>query len=126
MTSSFVILIVDDSNSLRDLIRKTLESAGFDNLLEAVDGKDALDVLMEHKVDLIISDINMPKVNGIELLKAILNHSALKRIPFIVLTSKTEDETFKKVMEIGAADFIKKPFTKEDLVMKIKSIIQWL
>ncbi len=126
MAKSFVILIVDDSKSLRNLIRKSLESAGFTNSLEAVDGKDALDVLMEHKVDLIISDINMPKVNGFELLRALKNHSALKTIPFIVLTSETENETFKEMMKTGATDFIKKPFTKEDLIVKIKSIIEWL
>ncbi|MFH2092884.1 MAG: response regulator [Pseudomonadota bacterium] len=126
MASSFVILIVDDSASLRNLIRKSLESAGFDNLLEAVDGKDALDIMMEHKVDLIISDINMPKVNGIELLRAVLNHPTLKKIPFIVLTSQTQEETFKEMMQMGATDFIKKPFTKEDLIIKIKSIIEWL
>ena len=126
MNASFVILIVDDSDSLRNLIRKSLESAGFTNLLEAVDGKDALDVLMEHKVDLIISDINMPKVNGFELLRALKNHSSLKTIPFIILTSETENETYKEAIKTGATDFIKKPFTKEDLIVKIKSIIEWL
>ena len=126
MTSQFGILIVDDSNSLRNLIRKSLESAGYDNLLEAIDGKDALDMLMEHKVSLIICGLYMSKVNGLELVKALKNHSTLKVIPFIILTSDTEDETFKEVMKIGATDFIKKPFTKEDLVVKIKSIIEWL
>lgn len=126
MGESLSILIVDDSDMLRNLIRSTLESAGFGSTLEAVDGKDALDVLMQHKVDLIISDLNMPKVNGLELLKALLRNPVLKKIPFIVLTSETGDETFKEVMKIGAADFIKKPFTKEGLIVKIKSIIEWL
>ncbi|MCP3874143.1 MAG: response regulator [Desulfobacteraceae bacterium] len=125
MDTSFVILIVDDSNTLRNLIRKSLESSGFNNIMEAVDGKDALDSLLQHKIDLIISDINMPKVNGVELLKAVLNHSALKKIPFVVLTSETEDETFKKIMQMGATDFIKKPFSKQDLITKIQSIIEW-
>lgn len=126
MNTSFVILIVDDSASLRHLIKKSLESAGFGNLLEAEDGKQALDMLMEHQVHLIISDINMPKVNGLELLKALLNHSTLKNIPFIVLTSETDDEMFKTVMQTGATDFIKKPFTHDQLIIKIKSIIEWL
>lgn len=126
MNAPFTILIVDDSVSVRHLIRKSLESSGFTSLLEAGDGKEALDVLMEHTVNLIISDIHMPKVNGIELLKAILNHSSLKTIPFIVLTSETEDEMFKTAMQAGATDYIKKPFTTEQLEIKIRSVIEWL
>ncbi len=126
MKSSFAILIVDDSATLRTMIRKALEQGGFTHLLEAEDGKAALDKLMEHRVDLIISDINMPKVNGFELLKAVLNNPMLKKIPFIVLTSRTEDETFKQVMKTGATDFIKKPFTPGELILKIKSVIEWL
>lgn len=126
MTDPFTILIVDDAASLRNLIRKSLESEGYTDLVEASDGKEALDKLMEHKINLIISDINMPKVNGLELLKAVLGNSQLKKIPFIVLTSHTEDEMFKTVMNTGATDYIKKPFSKEDLIIKIKSIIEWL
>ncbi len=126
MGSSFVILLVDDSKSLRSLIRKALESAGFDNLMEADDGKKALDILSANPVDLIISDINMPRINGIELLKSVLKNPFLKKIPFIVLTSETHNKTFKEAMQIGATDFIKKPFTRDDLITKIKSIIAWL
>ncbi len=126
MGSSFVILLVDDSKSLRSLIRKSLESAGFDNLMEADDGKHALDILSANPVDLIISDINMPRINGIELLKSVMKNPFLKKIPFIVLTSETHNKTFKKAMQIGATDFIKKPFTRDDLITKIKSIIAWL
>lgn len=126
MTDPFRILIVDDAASLRNLIRKSLESEGYTHLVEAADGKEALDKLMEHKINLIISDINMPKVNGLELLKAVLGNSHLKRIPFIVLTSQTEDEMFKTVMQTGATDYIKKPFSKQDLIIKIRSIVEWL
>jgi len=125
MNSSYAILIVDDSASMRSIMKKSLEASGYTEIVEAVDGKDAIDKLSINKVDLIISDLNMPKVNGLDLLKATLNHSVFKSIPFMVLTSETDDETFKKAMQLGATDFIKKPFTQEELAIKIKSIIEW-
>ncbi len=125
MGSSYAILIVDDSVAIRSLIRKSLVSSGFTNTVEAQDGKEAIDMLSMFKINLIISDLNMPKVNGLELLKAILGHSVFKTIPFVVLTSDINDETFEKAMKLGATDYIKKPFTKENLISKIKSIIEW-
>ncbi len=125
MNSSYAILIVDDSASMRNIMRKSLEASGYSEIIEAVDGKDALDMLSINKIDLVISDLNMPKVNGLDLLKAILNHSVFKSIPFMVLTSETDDETFKKAMQMGATDFIKKPFSQEELAIKIKSVIAW-
>lgn len=125
MGSSYAILIVDDSAAIRSLIRKSLVSSGFTNTVEAQDGKEAIDMLSMFKINLIISDLNMPKVNGLELLKAILGHSVFKTIPFVVLTSDINDETFEKAMKLGATDYIKKPFTKENLISKIKSIIEW-
>ncbi|MBU1343338.1 MAG: response regulator [Proteobacteria bacterium] len=124
MDASSAILIVDASDFMRDYMHKSLKNKGYDHILEAVDGKDALDALMEHKVDLILSELNMPKVNGLELLRAISNHSALKHIPFVVLVSDLSDETYKEAMKIGAADYIKKPFTPAEIDNKIKSIMK--
>ncbi len=125
MDSSYAILIVDDSSTLRNLIRKSLESAGYNNIIEAINGKAALNVLSQNKIDLIISDLIMPELNGLELLRALIDKPDYQSIPFIVLTSETSNETFKEVMKTGATDFIKKPFTSEDLINKIKSIIAW-
>ncbi len=126
MPKDFSILIVDHSPMLKRLMRQSLQEKKNLHLIEAQDGKDALDKLMEHRIDLIVSGINMPKVNGLELLKALKNHSALKSIPFVVLTSETEDDMFKQCMASGADDFIKKPFTGDDLIIKIQSILGWL
>lgn len=120
------VLVVEDSNSIRQLICSTLKKHGFQRVFEAVDGKDALDKAGIQPPDLIISDLNMPRVNGFEFLKAVLGHSVLKTIPFVVLTSETDDETFKQTMKMGAADFIKKPFTETDFMIKIRSIVEWL
>ncbi len=124
MSSSHSILIVDDSASMRNIMKKFLEASGYTQIIEAVDGKDAIDMLSINKINLIISNLYMPKVNGLDLLKATLNHSVFKSIPFVVLTSEAEDETFKKAMQMGATDFIITPFSQEELAVKIKSVIK--
>ncbi|MCP3920999.1 MAG: response regulator [Desulfobacterales bacterium] len=123
MSSSLAILIVDNSAYLRKLMQKSLKSHGYDNIIEAIDGKNALDALMEHKIDLILSSLNLAKVNGLELIKALKDHSGLKHIPFIAVTSDTSNEIFKETMKNGAAGYIIKPYTPTDLANKIESII---
>ncbi|MBU0969845.1 MAG: response regulator [Proteobacteria bacterium] len=119
---SFGVLIVDDSGFMRRLLRKSLMRLGVDHIVEAVDGKDALDAMMEHSVDLIISDLDMPKVNGLELLRAVVGHSTLKRIPFMVLTPDISNKMFNEAMKTGAAEFVVTPFTPEEIAAKINSI----
>lgn len=123
MPLSSAILIADNSGMLRSMIKRILHSAGFTRIFEAADGKQVLDLLMEQKVDLIISGINMPKVNGIELLSALKNHSSLKVIPFIALLSDTQGQTYDDLMAAKPDGFIKKPFTNEDLINKVNSIL---
>jgi len=123
MMKPSTILIVDDSDAIRTPIREALESLGYQNVLEAVDGKEALDVLMEHKVHLILSDLDMPKVNGLDLLKALRNHSAFKEMPFLVLTFDVEQDLFHKAMECGASGFIRLPVTSEKLSEKVTSFL---
>ncbi|MBI9088620.1 MAG: response regulator [Desulfobacterium sp.] len=108
------------------MIKRALHSAGFTSTLEAEDGKQVLDLLMEQKVDLIISGINMPKVNGIELLRALKNHYSLKVIPFIALLSDTQGQTYDSLMAAKPDGFIKKPFTNEELTNKVNSILGFL
>lgn len=123
MDSKSVILIADNSAIQRNLIKKMLHSHGYVETLEAQDGKQVLDLLMEYKVDLIISGISMQKVNGLELLKALKNHSSLKSIPFMVMSLESEDNVVEKIMAAGAVDFIKKPFSQADLIEKISSVL---
>ena len=123
---ALTVLVVEDSASIRKIIVSVLHGIGFVRVDQAEDGKQALDIMAHTIPDLVISDINMPKVNGLELLSAMQKNPGLKTIPFVVLTSEISDETFKQVMSMGAADYIRKPFSKEDLIVKIKSIVQWL
>jgi len=122
MDTNAKILIVNDSEYMRDYMKQSLRHRGYNDPIEAVDGKDALDKLMEYDVDLILTRLQMPKVSGIDLIKALSNHSALKHIPCVVLTADTVNERFKQAMEAGAADFIIKPFTSSELDLKIKAI----
>ena len=128
MTSfdSLAVLVVEDSTPVRALICKALRKNGFVNIVQVKDGNEALEAMALKLPDLIISDLNMPNLNGRQLLQAMLRHSQFRQIPFIVLTSETDDDTFKQVMKMGAADFIKKPFDEDQFMVKIRSVIEWL
>lgn len=125
MKDSFTTLIVDDSVAMRKMIRKALRHLDLENVIEAGDGKEALHVLAVREIGLIISDWNMPKVNGLELLKMTQKISGYNEIPFIMLTSEAGDGSFKEAMKHGATDYITKPFTNENLANKVRSVIEW-
>jgi len=117
------ILIIDDSISVRNIIRKTLELTGFD-LAEAVDGVDALEKLKEKKFNLILCDINMPRMDGIQFLKAIQALPEHSGIPVIMLTTESS-ETFKRAgKEAGAKAWIVKPFKPDQLLMGVAKLIR--
>lgn len=124
--ASMSVLVVEDSDSVRNLIVKILKRNGIEKITQAKDGKQALDVVTVLRPDLIISDLIMPRMNGVELLANIQKVPEFKAIPFVVLTSKTDDSTFKQIMKMGAADYIRKPFGEEALMVKIKSVAEWL
>ena len=112
---SFNVLIVDDSKSVRSVIKKIITISGFrmDQCYEAVNGKQALEILSKESVDVILSDLNMPEMNGLELLAAIKADSRLQEIPVIIISTEGSDEKRKAVLEMGAKQFIKKPFSPE-------------
>ncbi len=117
------ILIVDDSESMRQLISYTLMGAGF-KVLEAVDGKDALRKLNGTKVDMIISDLNMPKIDGLCLLKALRNHSAFRFIPIVMLTTEAQLEKVVEAKKAGVSGWIVKPFKPDKLVKVVKKFLK--
>jgi len=116
------ILIVDDSLSVRKYLGKLLDSCGF-NFAEATDGMSALSTLRERKFDLIITDLEMPLMNGYELINAIRNEMMDHGTPVFVLTSRATDKHRNKAMELGANDFIMKPFNDEEIIGKIKEVV---
>jgi two-component system chemotaxis response regulator CheY len=112
---SFNVLIVDDSKSVRSVIKKIIAISGFQvgNCYEAVNGKQALEILSKEWVDIILSDLNMPEMNGLEMLAAIKADRDLQEIPVIIISTEGSDEKIKSVLEMGAKQFIKKPFSPE-------------
>ena len=114
------IMLVDDSNTMRRIQRNALEQAGaLADIVEAVDGKDAYEKLSVTEVGLILLDINMPNMNGMELLRAIRATDRFKNIKVIMCTSESEKQTIVDAMKAGANNYIVKPFTPEVLKTKL-------
>ncbi len=109
------VLIVDDSNTMRKIVARSLRQAGidFDAILEAGDGLEALEVLGANQVDVVLSDINMPNMTGLEFLKAKSEDDAIKDIPVIMISTETGADIIDEAKSYGAKGAIKKPFTPD-------------
>lgn len=116
------ILVVDDFKTMRKIIKNILTQLGFKNIIEADDGTTALELLKKQKVDLIISDWNMPKMNGLELLKSIRSDDNLKDIRFIMVTAEAQKENVIEAIKHGVNQYVVKPFTPETLKEKLEKV----
>ena len=116
------ILIVDDTASMRQMISFTLNSAGYE-VLEANDGDEALKLANENTFDLIITDINMPNMNGIELVKSLRNNANYKFTPIILLTTESQQSKREEGKSVGATGWIVKPFNPEQLIQVIEKVL---
>ncbi len=117
-------LIVDDFSTMRRIVRNLLKEIGFANAEEAEDGAVALTMLKGSKFDFVVSDINMPNMNGFELLKNIKADDSLKTIPVLMVTAEAKKEDIVLAAQSGAAGYIVKPFTKATLEEKVQKIMQ--
>jgi len=116
------ILLVDDFSTMRRIIKNLLRQLGYSNIFEADDGTTALAKLKEEKFDFVISDWNMPKMEGIELLKAVRADENLKDISFLMVTAEAEKERVVEAVKAGVNNYVVKPFTAETLREKIDKI----
>ncbi len=119
-------LIVDDFSTMRRIVRGLLKEMGCNNADEAEDGAVALSMLKAQKYDFVVSDINMPNMNGFELLKAIKADDSLKHLPVLMVTAEARKEDIVLAAQSGAAGYIVKPFTKATLEEKLAKILQKL
>ncbi len=117
-----VILTVDDSASVRQMIRFTLEDAGY-SVIEATDGRDAITKLESNPVNLVFTDLNMPFVDGIQLIKHIRSSSVNKFLPIIMITTESQNDKKMQGKQAGATGWIVKPFRPEQLVEVTKKIL---
>ena len=117
-----LIMTADDSASVRQMVSFSLKQNGYD-VIEAVDGKDALNKLATQKVDMLITDLNMPNLDGIGLIKGVRGGSFNKFIPIIMLTTESQDSKKGEGKAAGAAGWIVKPFKPEQLIAVIKKVM---
>lgn len=119
-------LIVDDFSTMRRIIRNLLKEIGYGNADEAEDGQAALNKLRAGAFDFVVSDINMPNMNGFELLTSIRADAALKHLPVLMVTAEARKEDIIAAAQGGASGYIVKPFTKATLEEKLLKILQKL
>jgi two-component system chemotaxis response regulator CheY len=119
-------LIVDDFSTMRRIVRGLLKEMGCTNAEEAEDGAVALSLLKAQKFDFVVSDINMPNMNGFDLLNAIKKDDSLKHLPVLMVTAEARKEDIVRAAQEGAAGYIVKPFTKATLEEKVQKIMQKL
>lgn len=122
MDLSMKILIVDDFATMRRIMKNILKQIGFTNIIEADDGTTALDELKKNSIDLIISDWNMPKMTGLDLLKTVRGSSEYKDIPFLMVTAEAQKQNVIDAVQAGVSNYVVKPFTAEAISEKIEKI----
>ena len=122
---AFNVLIVDDSSSMRAVIKKIIKVSGFNvgECWEAADGKEAMKVLTNEWVDLVLTDINMPNMNGMELITEMKKDQVQRSIPVVMVTTEGAEERVQEAMKIGASGYIKKPFLPEEIKRTLSSIM---
>jgi len=126
MAAELKFLVVDDFSTMRRIVRNLLKEIGYADADEAEDGAVALNKLRNNTFDFVVSDINMPNMNGFQLLQEIKKDDKLKHIPVLVVTAEARKEDIVLAAQSGAAGYIVKPFTKATLEEKVLKIMQKL
>lgn len=116
-------LVVDDSSTMRRIIRNNLKAVGYDDVLEAGNGEEALGRLQTEKVEVVITDWNMPVMNGLELVAALRKAQAWMQTPVLMVTTVAEKEEILKAMQAGVTNYVVKPFDAATLKKKIDQIL---
>ena len=117
------VLIVEDSATTRALIRAVIDELGEFETVEAASGFEALKMLPQQKYDLIITDINMPDINGLELINFVRNNSRYQQIPIIIVSTERSEEDKKRGIALGATAYVTKPFKSVELQDTIKKTL---
>jgi len=118
------VLVVDDFETMRRILKNILKQIGFTKIIDADDGSTALAMLKKDKVDLIISDWNMPKVSGLELLKAVRSDESIKDMPFLMVTAEAQKDSVVQAIQAGVSNYVVKPFTPDTIKEKLEQIFK--
>ncbi len=122
---SYSVLVVDDSAVVRRMVRRALSMSGVDMqpVYEAGNGREALEVLGQHWVDIVFADINMPEMTGAELLEAMKSNPALSATPVVIVSSEQSEERTRRMKELGARAYLVKPFRPEALKQVVTQVL---
>ncbi len=116
------VLVVDDQLTMRALVRSALQEIGFKDIADAGDGEEGFKSLLGRPAHLVISDFNMPKLDGLGFLRAVRTHEATKKSAFIMLTGRADKELVQRAMQYGVNNYITKPFAPNQLRQKIEEV----
>ncbi len=122
VASRLTALVVDDQSTIRQLVRQGLATIGFGEVREAPDGEDGLKMLINKKVDLVISDYNMPKLDGLGFLRAVRSYEPVSKTAFIMLTGRADKDLVARAVQYGVNNYLVKPFTVQTLKEKIEAV----
>jgi two-component system, chemotaxis family, chemotaxis protein CheY len=121
--SSLSVLVVDDQMTIRSLVRSGLQQIGISNIEEAADGEQGLRNLIARPVSLVITDFNMPKLDGLGLLRAVRAHPPISKTAVIMLTGRADKELVQRAVQFGVNNYLVKPFTVGTLKDKIEAVV---
>ncbi len=117
------IITVDDSSTMRRIIKNTLQKLGFETILEAGNGVEALEVMSKNKVDMIVTDWNMPEMDGLTFVKAVSAKDEYKDLPILMITTEAAKEDILTALRSGVNNYVVKPFTPETLQEKVFKLL---
>jgi len=120
------VLVVDDSAAIRKILQRVLRQTGMSigEIYEAGDGQEALESLKTKSVSLVLSDINMPKMDGLQLLAALKNSTEWRAIPVVMITTEGGETKVAEAVKLGAAGYVRKPFTADQIKEKLAGILE--
>lgn len=117
------IITVDDSSTMRRIIKNTLQKLGFETILEAGNGVEALEIMSKNKVDMIVTDWNMPEMDGLTFVKAVRAKDEYKDLPILMITTEAAKEDILTALRSGVNNYVVKPFTPETLQEKVFKLL---
>ena len=120
------VLVVDDSAAIRKILQRVLRQTGMAirTIHEAGDGQEALEVMNAHKVDLVLSDINMPKMDGLQFLASVKASPQWRQVPVVMITTEGGETKVGEAVKLGAAGYVRKPFTADQIKEKLAGILE--
>src|SRR5258705_419883 len=119
-------LVVDDAGAIRKILQRVLRQTGMaiGEIHEAGDGEEAISVMAKHPVNLVLSDINMPKMDGLQLLASLKASAAWRSIPVVMITTEGGEAKVGEAVRLGAAGYVRKPFTADQIKEKLTGILE--